>query len=485
MHWAGKKREEENEMVPSSRESAIKPRPNPQLSSGHDRLPVSTQEVLALQRLIGNRAVTGMLSSNTESLSSRQLGAGSQESLQPDAQKRGEDVRVHTGAEAAGITRALGAQALTVGNNIFFGRGKYDPQSASGSRLLSHELAHVAQQRSNGVTAADSTLEAEAEHAEAAPRTHELLPVSSAGGQRIQAKADPAHEEGFFHSVESALSSGFAAIGHGVASAAEFVWDGIKWLGTQLLDKITGAFSRVMQWITRLPERVGRLVMGFIRGIGTVRPWSFEWWESLIHLDTWEDFLFWVGHRVLEVLELAGVSELAETASDFIKFNTRALTSSEVNLAQSVFGKSVNLSLVRVDERAVLGPAFTERAFTSFHTINAWGGLEDSILIHELTHVWQHEKVGAVYMTEALHAQITRGLGAYDYGGTDGLRAARAKKLGLSSFNREEQAQIVQDFFLIKNKQMPWVGSGTIADLPLYVQFIKPVSTLTETQLLA
>jgi len=128
---------------------------------------------------------------------------------------------------------------------------------------------------------------------------------------------------------------------------------------------------------------------------------------------------------------------------------------------------------------------FTHRAFTSFHTINAWGKLKDYTLVHELTHVWQYEKAGAIYMAQAVHAQISRGRGAYDYGGPAGLQAARTKGQGLTGFNREEQAQIVEDFYRIKNGIPPHVPGGTTSDLPLYAHFVKTVSTLTESQLLA
>jgi len=36
--------------------------------------------------------------------------------------------------------------AFTVGSDIFFGAGQYDTESASGQRLLAHELTHVVQQ---------------------------------------------------------------------------------------------------------------------------------------------------------------------------------------------------------------------------------------------------------------------------------------------------------------------------------------------------
>ena len=56
-------------------------------------------------------------------------------------------VRVHTDARAAQSAAAVDALAYTVGRDIEFGEGRYAPHSASGQRLLAHELAHVVQQR--------------------------------------------------------------------------------------------------------------------------------------------------------------------------------------------------------------------------------------------------------------------------------------------------------------------------------------------------
>lgn len=55
-------------------------------------------------------------------------------------------VRLHTGPDAAQLSSRLGARAFTVGRNVFFGRGEFDPQGATGRRLIAHELAHVVQQ---------------------------------------------------------------------------------------------------------------------------------------------------------------------------------------------------------------------------------------------------------------------------------------------------------------------------------------------------
>lgn len=55
-------------------------------------------------------------------------------------------VRVHTGAQAAAWSEQLGARAFTLGRDVYFGAGEYQPGSLAGRRLLAHELTHVLQQ---------------------------------------------------------------------------------------------------------------------------------------------------------------------------------------------------------------------------------------------------------------------------------------------------------------------------------------------------
>jgi len=54
-------------------------------------------------------------------------------------------VRIHADDLGDRSARAVGARAYTVGDHIVFKRGSYDLDSASGRRLLAHELAHVLQ----------------------------------------------------------------------------------------------------------------------------------------------------------------------------------------------------------------------------------------------------------------------------------------------------------------------------------------------------
>ncbi|MEN3361876.1 MAG: hypothetical protein V7637_5858, partial [Mycobacteriales bacterium] len=61
-------------------------------------------------------------------------------------------VRLHTGQQAAALTDSVQAEAFTTGNDIFFGAGRYDPVGRGGRELLAHELTHVAQQATGGVS---------------------------------------------------------------------------------------------------------------------------------------------------------------------------------------------------------------------------------------------------------------------------------------------------------------------------------------------
>jgi len=64
-------------------------------------------------------------------------------------QKLGADfsgVRVHSDTNANRLSQSLGANAFTIGSDVFFNQAKYNPESPADQALLAHELTHVAQQ---------------------------------------------------------------------------------------------------------------------------------------------------------------------------------------------------------------------------------------------------------------------------------------------------------------------------------------------------
>jgi Domain of unknown function (DUF4157) len=56
-------------------------------------------------------------------------------------------VRVHADARASASAREIGARAYTVGTDIVFAEGAYQPSTLAGRRLIAHELVHVGQHR--------------------------------------------------------------------------------------------------------------------------------------------------------------------------------------------------------------------------------------------------------------------------------------------------------------------------------------------------
>ncbi|WP_162415423.1 eCIS core domain-containing protein [Cyclobacterium roseum] len=56
-------------------------------------------------------------------------------------------VRVHTNATSERMNKELNAKAFTYGNDIFFNKNNYHPDTKAGKQLLAHELTHTIQQK--------------------------------------------------------------------------------------------------------------------------------------------------------------------------------------------------------------------------------------------------------------------------------------------------------------------------------------------------
>ena len=74
------------------------------------------------------------------------LDTGTRAFIEPRFGHDFSQVRVHTDAKAAESARAVNALAYTVGRDVVFGEGQYEPGTGEGRRLLAHELTHVVQQ---------------------------------------------------------------------------------------------------------------------------------------------------------------------------------------------------------------------------------------------------------------------------------------------------------------------------------------------------
>jgi hypothetical protein len=122
--------------------------------------------LLHLQRTAGNAGVVQMLADEAEAESPVHdvVGRGGGTAL--DDSTRGSmeasfgqsfaDVRVHTDEKASRSAESVGANAYTVGSDIVFKSGQFNPASATGQRTIAHELTHVVQQRSGPVDGSDA-----------------------------------------------------------------------------------------------------------------------------------------------------------------------------------------------------------------------------------------------------------------------------------------------------------------------------------------
>lgn len=54
-------------------------------------------------------------------------------------------VRLHTDGDAANMSSSIHAKAFTHGNDIYFNRGQFAPETTEGQHLVAHELTHVVQ----------------------------------------------------------------------------------------------------------------------------------------------------------------------------------------------------------------------------------------------------------------------------------------------------------------------------------------------------
>ncbi len=111
--------------------------------------------ILGLQRAAGNQGVVQMLAGEEDRSPVHDVvGKGGGSPL--DASTRGTmesafgrsfgDVRVHTDDNASKSAESVGANAYTVGSDVVFKSGQYNPATPEGQKTIAHELTHVVQQ---------------------------------------------------------------------------------------------------------------------------------------------------------------------------------------------------------------------------------------------------------------------------------------------------------------------------------------------------
>jgi hypothetical protein len=294
-----------------------------------------------------------------------------------------------------------------------------------------------------------------------------MVPTKRVAGNTVQ--------RSFWGRVWRAMRSAGRAIASGVRAAGRAIARGVRRLGGHLRD----AGLWLVNLIRDLPGRLGRLAITLCEGLSGVASFIPDAIRALASggLRGFADWLWerarsggaWVLSLLSRVFDVLGGPEIVQFIAHLV---TRAtpLTEAEMAAASSVLGpNAIRYGDVRIAEGGLLNLVFRlnqGRAFASWHTINMPSGSDGrsnlDIVVHELVHVYQNEKVGTVYLGQAIYAQMTVG---YGYGGAAGLTADRAAGKHYRDYNREQQAQIAQDYYTLRQS-----GGDTTAYQPFIAE---------------
>ncbi len=125
------------------------------------------------------------------------------------------------------------------------------------------------------------------------------------------------------------------------------------------------------------------------------------------------------------------------------------LTTREIGVARPIFGSSIRYEDVRVVVSSVAAAPTTMG--NSIRTTER--DIADHILIHEMAHIWQYQTGGGGYLSNAACAQVIAMLSA----GTRNAAYAYEPKGDFNSFNAEQQAHVIEDYFQMPNlRSDPW-----------------------------
>lgn len=259
-----------------------------------------------------------------------------------------------------------------------------------------------------------------------------------------------------------------------MAQQQGFITAVFHWLSERLRD--------VAQWpinfIRDLPTRLSRLAQTVWQGLKAV----FLIWPALFAATQTGQVRPWLGqtaaqlggwlHRLLtQLFDLLGGPEIFQFIMHLIT-RTTPLTGEEIADISAVLGpNALRYEDIRVAEGGLFDYIFKlngNLAFATWHTVNMpreghHTRANRAILVHELTHVYQYERVGTRYLGEAIYMLIKTKRDCYNYGAAAGLQQACASGHTYRDFNREQQAQITQDYFTLRQRG---------ADVTAYEPFI-------------
>ena len=126
----------------------------------------------------------------------------------------------------------------------------------------------------------------------------------------------------------------------------------------------------------------------------------------------------------------------------------RSLGRDERADAEFVFGNSINLDRVRIVQAVVANAPTT---LGNYIRIPMDGSISRSVLIHELTHIWQYQTRGTRYISDSVCHQVGAAISTGSRSGAYGVTEVDLRARSIDDLPAETQAMIVQTFFQVSD----------------------------------
>ena len=322
-------------------------------------------------------------------------------------------VRIHNDPVAHQSSDDIQARAYTHGHHVAFGAGQYQPGSETGQKLLAHELTHVVQQENHQSDTVQRDVKAYYKEKTEALPTFDMTGASSSY-QKFSAEAQKLHD-----ALTGLIATG--KITEIKSKSGDVAWFAANHQKNVQLSEIEAALQAA-----GIPN-----ALALAKRIDDIHAEYVYSQESLISIAPF-------------------YSHETKSKSDLHRNNSRELTEYEIRQAKRVFKSSLDYAKVTIEERSKV---FSVKGYarTVGNSIYFPDEIRDmDLLIHELTHVWQYQTTGWTYAPKALIAQaFGDGYSYTDEGKTkeQTLIDARAAGKVLTSFNKEQQGDILADYF--------------------------------------
>lgn len=244
--------------------------------------------------------------------------------------------------------------------------------------------------------------------------------------------------EDFINDIADGVGNAIETIGIGIN-------DGLTWAGKKIrLKPVTSWLGGIMKGIFSLAGEAIKGLVGIIAGAvgGTIKIIGgiLTMQRSLITEGLWDIFSQVSGFVIVILGKLIALIQSIFYAQAF----ERPLTKDEKAKLKKIFKKTLNYYVVRIIDGHSGLYGISPRAFTLGNTIfMKTTSFPFDVLVHETTHIWQHQQKNVRYTADAITAQWFVP-DAYNWKKEINER----NKSAWNEFNKEAQAEFIEDTWI-------------------------------------